>query len=101
MSIKDKLRILFVDDEVILLQSLSRSIRPMRKEWDCEFVSSGKEALSILSKKSFDLVVSDMRMPGMDGAELLTKIKHTYPETDLPQLVVPLFKLVFPPSRAV
>jgi len=81
MSIKDKLRILFVDDEVILLQSLSRSIRPMRKEWDCEFVSSGKEALSILSKKSFDLVVSDMRMPGMDGAELLTKIKHTYPET--------------------
>ena len=76
----EKLRILFVDDEVILHQSLSRSIRPMRKHWDCEFASSGKEALSILSQKSFDLVVSDMRMPEMDGAELLTKIKHTYPE---------------------
>jgi DNA-binding NtrC family response regulator len=81
MSSADKLRILFVDDEVILSQSLSRSIRPMRDKWDCEFASSGKEALNILSEKSFDLVVSDMRMPEMDGAELLTKIKHTYPET--------------------
>ena len=77
----NKVKILFVDDEVIMLQGLSRSLRSMRNEWDCEFAGSGKEALSILSKKSFDLVVSDMRMPEMDGAELLTKVKDDYPET--------------------
>ena len=81
MSGASKVKILFVDDEVIMLQGLSRSLRSMRKEWDCEFAGSGKEALSILSEKEFDLVVSDMRMPEMDGAELLTKVKNNYPET--------------------
>jgi HD-like signal output (HDOD) protein/CheY-like chemotaxis protein len=81
MSQTEKLKILFVDDEIIMLESLSRSLRPMRKEWDCKFAGSGKEALSILSEKDFDLVVSDMRMPEMDGAELLAKIKHSHPGT--------------------
>ncbi len=81
MSVTSKIKILFVDDEVIMLQGLSRSLRSMRDEWDCEFAGSGKEALSILSEKDFDLVVSDMRMPEMDGAELLTKVKRNYPET--------------------
>lgn len=81
MSGASKVKILFVDDEVIMLQGLSRSLRSMRKEWDCEFAGSGKEALSILSEKDFDLVVSDMRMPEMDGAELLTQVKTNYPET--------------------
>ncbi len=81
MSATSKIKILFVDDEVIMLQGLSRSLRSMRKEWDCEFAGSGKEALSILSEKDFDLVVSDMRMPEMDGAELLTTVKNNYPET--------------------
>lgn len=43
----EKLKILFVDDEITLLESLRRATRSMRKEWDCEFVSSGKEALRI------------------------------------------------------
>jgi HD-like signal output (HDOD) protein/ActR/RegA family two-component response regulator len=76
-----KLKILFVDDEVFMLESLSRALRPMRKDWDYEFAGSGEEALSLLSKNHFDLVVSDMRMPEMDGAELLSKVKHIYPET--------------------
>ena len=81
MTKTGKLRILFVDDEIVMLQSLARSLRIMHKEWDCEYVSSGKEALSVLSHESYDLVVSDMRMPEMDGAELLTQVKHLYPET--------------------
>jgi CheY-like chemotaxis protein len=81
MSKTGKLKILFVDDEIVMLESLSRSLRPMRSEWDCQYAGGGIEALKILSKKKFDLVVSDMRMPEMDGAELLTKVKQEYPET--------------------
>ena len=77
----EKLKILFVDDEITLLESLRRATRSMRKEWDCEFVSSGKEALRILSDKPFDLVVSDMRMPEMNGAQFLRKVKKQNPNT--------------------
>ncbi len=77
----EKLKILFVDDEITLLQSLRRATHSMRKEWDCEFVSSGKEALRILSDKPFDLVVSDMRMPEMNGAQFLRKVKKQNPNT--------------------
>lgn len=76
-----KIKILFVDDEMSLLQSLKRMVRPMRKEWDVDFANSGKEALEKCSIVSFDLVISDMRMPLMDGAELLNKIKDLYPDT--------------------
>ncbi len=77
----EKIKILFVDDEMSLLQSLKRMVRPMRKEWDVEFANSGKEALEKLSEASFDLIVSDMRMPLMDGAELLNEVKKRSPET--------------------
>lgn len=77
----EKLKILFVDDETAILESFRRTMRPMRKKWDCEFADSGQEALRILSGNSFDLVVTDMRMPGMDGAQLLHKVKMLYPET--------------------
>lgn len=74
-----KKKILFVDDESRILEGLKRMLRPMRKEWDMSFASSGQEALDILSKNHFDVVVSDMRMPGMDGGQLLTKVMELYP----------------------
>ncbi len=77
----ENLKILFVDDETAILQSFRRAMRPMRKQWDCEFADSGQEALRILSEKPVDLVVTDMRMPGMDGAQLLNRVKKLYPET--------------------
>lgn len=76
-----KKRILFVDDEAKLLEGLQRMLRPMRQEWDVRFVQSGGEALSLLEKEPFDVVVSDMRMPGMDGAQLLEKVKGRFPRT--------------------
>ena len=76
-----KLTILFVDDDIALLKSLRRVVHSMRNEWDCEFVSSGKEALRILSDKPFDLLVSDMRMPEMNGAQLLRIVKRQNPKT--------------------
>jgi response regulator RpfG family c-di-GMP phosphodiesterase len=53
----------------------------MRNEWEMFFVSSGSEALAVLANNPIDVVVSDMRMPDMDGAELLEKVIKLYPST--------------------
>lgn len=74
-------KILFVDDDLNVLQGLKRMLRPMRHEWNMEFASSGQEALDILAKYSFDVVVTDMRMPKMDGGKLLAIVMKQYPET--------------------
>ncbi len=73
------IRVLFVDDEKKILDGLRRLLRPFRKEWEMVFAQSGEEALKILETGHFDVIVSDMRMPGMDGAELLNKVKTLYP----------------------
>jgi putative nucleotidyltransferase with HDIG domain len=74
-------RILFVDDEVSILDGLRRILRPMRKKWEMAFASSGESALAVLDEAAFDVVVSDMRMPGMDGAALLELIREKSPGT--------------------
>ncbi|HSR53161.1 MAG TPA: response regulator [Acidobacteriota bacterium] len=74
-------KILFVDDDPQILQGLRRMLRSMRAEWHLEFAESGEEALGILSLQRFDVVVSDMKMHGMDGAELLGEVKRLYPWT--------------------
>ncbi len=73
------IRILFVDDEPRLTAGLKRMLHPMRSEWHMEFVSSGPEALAELAKSEYDMIISDMRMPVMDGAELLAAVKEQYP----------------------
>lgn len=73
--------LLFVDDEPLVLDGLKRMLRGQRKEWQMDFATSGAEALAIMEKKTFDVVVSDMRMPGMDGAELLNQVANNYPAT--------------------
>jgi len=74
-------RILFVDDEPELLTGLKRTLRPMRKLWEMEFVPSGDEALRLMSLREFDAVVTDLRMPGMSGADLLNQIEEQWPGT--------------------
>ncbi len=74
-------KILFVDDETRVLEGLRRMLRGLRHEWDMEFVASGEEALIRLNACRFDVVVSDMRMPGMDGCELLEQIRQQSPTT--------------------
>src|SRR5437879_11297624 len=49
--------------------------------WEAKFVESADKALSLMETESFDLVVSDMRMPGMTGAQLLTEVMKRYPAT--------------------
>ncbi|MCA9259682.1 MAG: HDOD domain-containing protein [Planctomycetales bacterium] len=74
-------RVLFVDDEVNVLSGLRRMLRGLRDQWHMEFASSGVEALELFAKAPFDVVVSDMRMPGMDGAQLLQEVRNRYPNT--------------------
>ena len=76
-----KKRILFVDDEVLVLEGLQRMLRPMREEWEMEFLDSGAKALERMAQLPFDVVVSDMRMPGMNGAELLSRVMQQHPKT--------------------
>jgi HD-like signal output (HDOD) protein/CheY-like chemotaxis protein len=75
------LRILFVDDEPLVLEGLRRQLRSMRNEWDMEFADSAAGALALLEASHFDVVVTDMRMPGMNGAELLDEVMKRQPQT--------------------
>ncbi|MGH8017430.1 MAG: HDOD domain-containing protein [Opitutaceae bacterium] len=79
MSIKKK--ILFVDDERYVLDGLRRMLRPMRNEWEMIFVESGEDAIEQLDRAHFDVLVSDMRMPGIGGAELLNLAMAKHPCT--------------------
>ena len=76
-----KTRILFVDDEELALRGLSRLLYPMRNEWEIEFLDSGEKALKRMEVAPFDVIISDMRMPGMNGAELLNEVMKRYPKT--------------------
>lgn len=72
-------KILFVDDEPHVLQSIQRQLR---KRFTLEIAEGGAEALRILKENGpFAVIVSDMRMPEMNGVELLSKVKDLYPET--------------------
>lgn len=73
-------RILFVDDEVRILEGLRRMLRPMRNEWEMEFALGGQAALDLMAASPFDVIVSDMRMPGLDGAALLEQVCARCPQ---------------------
>ncbi len=73
------LRVLFVDDEPSVLRALSRMIRIRRLPWDAAFVEGGSAALAELEAHSFDVVVSDLAMPGMDGVTLLAEVAARWP----------------------
>lgn len=75
-----KKSIIFVDDEPNILKSFQRMLRDMRNEWDMVFVQSGEAALNLLNEKKFDVIVSDVLMPGMTGLELLDKVMNQHPQ---------------------
>jgi len=74
-------RILFVDDESKILDGIRRMLHADRERWDLQFAVGGEAALQACEAGSFDVVVSDMRMPGMDGATLLGHIRDRFPST--------------------
>lgn len=74
-------RILFVDDEAALLDGLRGRLRGLRSRWNMVFIESATRALTEMEEHPADVVVADMRMPGMDGAELLAHVRDRWPET--------------------
>lgn len=71
--------VLFVDDERLVLDGLENMLFDYMDDWEMEFVESGAEALEFLEDNPVDVIVTDMRMPGMDGSELLAKVKERHP----------------------
>lgn len=73
------INVIFVDDEPRILTALQLLLRRKREKWNMTFVEGGQAALDKLQQERFDVIVSDMRMPGMDGATLLKSVKEYYP----------------------
>jgi DNA-binding NtrC family response regulator len=76
-----RLRILFVDDEPRVLRGLERALGGQRDGWDMSFADGGEAALALCDQPlGFDVVVSDIRMPGIDGVALLREVRHRLPQ---------------------
>jgi len=78
-SCSPRRRLLFVDDDPLILGGLRRTLRHLKERFDLEFADSGPKALEILGAADYDVIVSDMRMPGMDGAALLAEVQQRHP----------------------
>ncbi|MBK7863768.1 MAG: HDOD domain-containing protein [Archangiaceae bacterium] len=74
-------RILFVDDHRALLTALRHALRPQRARWEMEFVADGNAALAAMAQRPFDVVVSDLKLPDIDGVRLLDQVRAQYPTT--------------------
>ncbi|WP_218934216.1 HDOD domain-containing protein [Rosistilla ulvae] len=72
---------MFVDDEPQILRAISRMLDCADVDWDFRTAPSGREAIDALQGACVDILVTDMRMPGMDGAELLDHVRRHHPET--------------------
>jgi len=68
-----------VDDEPLVLNGLQRTLRKMRNVWDITFANSAAEAMQILDRNPMDVIISDMKMPEMDGSQLLAQVKKRHP----------------------
>ena len=71
--------ILFVDDEALILRALERLSQNITAH--CHFCESGAAALALMEEQAIDVVVSDMQMPEMSGAEFLAEVAARYPDT--------------------
>ncbi len=75
------MRLMFVDDDERVLGGIERTLFMCDRDWEAEFATSGAEALLMLEDDPVDVVISDMRMPMMDGAQFLRTVRDRWPET--------------------
>lgn len=75
------MRLLFVDDDPKILESIENQLFDKMGEWDMSFANSGESAIKLMDESDFDIVVTDMRMPGIDGPQLLQYTKKSHPGT--------------------
>ena len=76
--------VLIVDDEEFICSALQRTFK--KEKFDVIAANSGKEALQIIENNSVDIIISDQKMPGMTGTQLLTTVKNTHPE--IPRIIL-------------
>ena len=74
------LRVLVVDDEVMMLRTVRRMLKRVRPDWKLVTVTSGEFALEQLEHRPFDVIVTDLRMNGMQGGTLLEHVRERYPD---------------------
>lgn len=76
-----KLNILFLDDEVMVLDALRRSLRSQAGEWTMHFADSVDKCWHLLESEPIDVIVTDMQMPGIDGSAFLATVRDRMPGT--------------------
>lgn len=77
-------QILIVDDEILILKSLQADLE--QEGYDVAVASNGEEALAQLARKSCDIMITDMMMDGMNGIELIQKIREQ--KNDIPVIII-------------
>lgn len=75
------MQVMVVDDEPNILSGIERTLTFGDPDWHCRFAASGQDALAMLEAQPADVVISDMRMPFMDGAQLLQEVRERWPST--------------------
>lgn len=88
MKIHDKRHILFVDDEPNVLDALRRTLRNFRDQWEMVYMDRPEDAWEHLLQQPCDAVVTDIKMPGMTGLELISRIQAHEKTRDLPVVVL-------------
>jgi DNA-binding NtrC family response regulator len=76
-----KTKILVIDDEEVVRRSYVRSLAG--EHCNVEVAKNGLDALQVMEQRAFDVVLLDLRMPGMDGMSVLRKIKEKWPESEV------------------
>ena len=78
------IRVLLVDDEVSFTASMEKVLS--RRGFDVKVASDGPTALALVAGEQFDVIVLDVKMPGMDGGQVLEEIRSSYP--DIPVILL-------------
>jgi DNA-binding NarL/FixJ family response regulator len=82
------MRVLLVDDERLLLVSLTRALKVQRPDWAVETASDGIEAMRLLKSQPVDILITDVQMPGMDGLALLMQVRSDPYLAGLPLILI-------------
>ena len=83
-----KQKLLFVDDEENILNTIRRNLIFMRNEWECFFALNAKDALEIIDKIDIDLIITDAKMPNMNGGEFLQELQKNEKTKDIPTIML-------------
>ncbi|NQT92891.1 MAG: response regulator [Lentisphaerae bacterium] len=78
---EDPIRILFVDDSPYVLEGIGRMLSGMAGDWEIQYADSGEMAMALFSEAPFDIVATDLQMPGMNGVMLIERILDARPGT--------------------